>query len=137
MLRDIPNSEMPNIAVAVIQETNENRELEWNVYFINYSPLELTGVLVSSKGWGEIDGEQKETSVLRHFLDKVEPLSYVKIEPIQEDVFVLFNQYWVSAYNHSEMIEYKFIFAPNSIDLDKAEQVSLINKKGIVIFAQN
>ena len=109
----------------------------WNVYFINYSAVELSGVLVSSKGWGMIDNEEKETSVLRHFLDKVEAMSYVKVEAIQEDVFVLYNQYWISAYANNQMIDYKFIFVPNSISAENAELVSLVNQKGVVLFAEN
>jgi len=137
MLKDIEQIELPTIAIAAIQEPNDQEELVWNVYFINYSAIELSGVLVSSKGWGMIDNEEKETSVLRHFLDKVEAMSYVKVEAIQEDVFVLYNQYWLSAYANNQMIDYKFIFEPNSISSENAELVSLINQKGIILFAEN
>lgn len=137
MLKDIEQIELPTIAIAAIQEPNEQEELVWNVYFINYSAVELSGVLVSSKGWGMIDNEEKETSVLRHFLDKVEAMSYVKVEAIQEDVFVLYNQYWISAYANNQMIDYKFIFVPNSISAENAELVSLVNQKGVVLFAEN
>jgi len=137
MLKDIEQIELPTIAIAAIQEPNEQEELVWNVYFINYSAVELSGVLVSSKGWGMIDNEEKETSVLRHFLDKVEAMSYVKVEAIQEDVFVLYNQYWISAYANNQMIDYKFIFVPNSISAENAELVSLVNQKGIILYAEN
>ena len=137
MLKDIEQIELPTIAIAAIQEPNEQEELVWNVYFINYSAVELSGVLVSSKGWGMIDNEEKETSVLRHFLDKVEAMSYVKVEAIQEDVFVLYNQYWLSAYANNQMIDYKFIFEPNSISAENAELVSLVNQKGIILYAEN
>ena len=137
MLKDIEQIELPTIAIAAIQEPNEQEELVWNVYFINYSAVELSGVLVSSKGWGMIDNEEKETSVLRHFLDKVEAMSYVKVEAIQEDVFLLYNQYWMSAYANNQMIDYKFIFVPNSISAENAELVSLVNQKGVVLFAEN
>ena len=137
MLKDIEQIELPTIAIAAIQEPNDQEELVWNVYFINYSAVELSGVLVSSKGWGMIDNEEKETSVLRHFLDKVEAMSYVKVEAIQEDVFVLYNQYWMSAYANNQMIDYKFIFVPNSISAENAELVSLVNQKGVVLFAEN
>jgi len=137
MLKDIEQIELPTIAIAAIQEPNDQEELVWNVYFINYSAVELSGVLVSSKGWGKIDNEENETSVLRHFLYKVEAMSYVKVEAIQEDVFVLYNQYWMSAYANNQMIDYKFIFVPNSISAENAELVSLVNQKGVVLFAEN
>jgi hypothetical protein len=137
MLKDIQSTEIPNIAVAAIQEFNENQIPEWYIYFINYSGINLSGVLISSKGWGNIDGKEKETSVLRHFLDHVDAMSYQKVEAIQSDVFCLYNQYWMSGYANDYMIDYKFIFEPNSIDADKLEMVSLINQKGIILYAQN
>jgi hypothetical protein len=137
MLKDIEQLEMPNIAIAAIQEPNDQDVLVWNIYFINYSSFDLSGVLVSSKGWGTINNEEKETSVLRHFLDKVDAMSYVKVEAIQEEVFVLHNQYWVSAYANNQMIDYKFIFEPNCIAEENAELVSLVNQKGVVLYAKN
>ncbi len=137
MLKDIQTSEIPSIAIAAIQEFNENQIPEWYIYFINYSSIHLKGVLISSKGWGEINGEEKETSVLRHFLDQVDAMSYTKVEAIQPEVFGLYNQYWMSAYANENMIDFKFIFEPNTIDEINFEMVGLINQKGIILYAEN
>jgi hypothetical protein len=39
MLKDIEQIELPTIAIAAIQEPNDQEELVWNVYFINYSEI--------------------------------------------------------------------------------------------------
>ncbi len=136
MLKDIKSTEIKDIAVAVIHELNpETSVMVWNVYLLNYSNQLLEGVIVSSHGWGNINGEEKKTSQLRHFLKEIEPLSYSKIEPITEDVFGLNNQYWFSGFINGQMIDHKFIFEPNCIHENKTELISLINQKGIIIYS--
>jgi hypothetical protein len=133
MLKDIVTESLPGVAVAVIRELNDSKDWEWNVYAINYSKAHLSGVLVSSKGYGWHEGEEVKTSTLRHFLDQLPPLSYIKIEPIQEDVFKLNNEYWMSYYANETMYERKYIFEPNTIAIEHLEVVSLVNELGILI----
>jgi hypothetical protein len=47
----------------------------------------LENVLVTSKGYGEKDGEQVKTSTLRHSFPLIEANSYKLIEPIDEQTF--------------------------------------------------
>ena len=134
MLKDIETEGIKDIAVAAIHELNtETSMMVWNVYLINYSKNLLEGAIVSSHGWGTINGEEKKTSQLRHFLKEVEPISYKKIEPITEDVFGLNNQYWFSAFIDGKMVDYKFIFEANSINENNIELISLINQKGVIV----
>lgn len=136
MLKDIEKKEVKNIAVAAIHELNPDTSvMVWNVYLINYSNNLLEGVIVSSHGWGTIEGEEKKTSQLRHFLKELEPISYKKIEPITEDVFGLNNQYWFSGFIEGNMVDYKFIFEANSINENKTELISLINQKGVIVYS--
>ncbi len=136
MLKDIEKKEVKNIAVAAIHELNPDTSvMVWNVYLINYSNNLLEGVIVSSHGWGTIEGEEKKTSQLRHFLKELEPISYKKIEPITEDVFGLNNQYWFSGFIEGNMVDYKFIFEANSINENNTELISLINQKGVIVYS--
>jgi hypothetical protein len=90
-------------------------------------------VLVSSKGYGIIDGEKRESSALRHFLDTIEPLSYLKIEPIIEDVFLLNNEYWLSFYLNGRIYDRKFVFIENTIVKDRLQHINIIDKNGILL----
>ncbi len=133
MLKDIKQESYEGVAVAVVHELNDEMEMVWNVYAINYTQHLMYGVLVSSKGYGIIDGEEKKTSALRHFLDEIPALSYVKIEPIQAELFLISNEYWMSYYIQDKIYERKYVFEPNSIAEENLETVSLLNKPGILL----
>jgi hypothetical protein len=133
MLKDIVEESFDGLAVAIVHELGDEMEMVYNVYAINYSKDTLDSVLVTSSGSGRVNGEDKKTSDLRHFLETIEPLSYVKIEPIPETLFVLNNAYWISFYVAGKIFERKFIFKENTITENSLETVSLINKPGILL----
>ncbi|OYU95697.1 MAG: hypothetical protein CFE21_11200 [Bacteroidetes bacterium B1(2017)] len=133
MLKDIDVESLDGVGVALVNEPNAEGVMVWNVYVVNYSMLQIEGVLVSSKGYGTINGEAKTTSVLRTFLDTIDALDYSKIEPIQEELFVLTNEYWLSYYAQGKMYERKFIFKENSVQQETLEKVGLINMPGILL----
>lgn len=133
MLKDIDEPQFDGVGVAVVHETNEKDEWIWNVYLINFNNETLTGVLVTSKGYGMIEGEKRESSTLRHFLDTIEPLSYIKIEPIIEDVFVLNNEYWLSFYLNGKIYDRKFVFIENTITKERLQHINIIDKNGILL----
>lgn len=133
MRKDIEIPVVTDIAVAVVNEVNELNESEWNVYIINLKNRLIEGVLVSSRGYGEIKNEVRRTSELRHFLDSMEPKSFKKIEPIMEDVFMLNNEYWVSFYLEKQMFDKKFIFLAESIRKENCINIPVLNKPGVLI----
>lgn len=133
MKKDIEIPVMKDVAVAVVSEKNELNQDEWFVYLVNLKEKPIEGVLVSSRGYGEIDQEKRNTSELRHFLDKVNPKSYVKIEPIMENVFPLNNEYWVSFYQENKMYDKKFIFLAETIKPENFVKVPVLNKRGVMI----
>jgi hypothetical protein len=122
-----------NVAVAIIKEKNELNETVWNSYLINMKDVKLEGVLVTSTGYGQINDEKIRTSTLRHFLDEVEPKSFVKIEPIIEEVFGVNNEYWLSFYLDHKMYDKRYVFLAESITEANFTMVPIINKKGVMI----
>lgn len=129
MLKDIPNTKVENVAIAVIYEGED-----WNVYLINLSETDIKNVLVSSKGYiTHEDGSQTKTSELRHALGDVSAKSYAKVEPIIENVFGLHNQYWVSFFVNEEMLDKKYIFLAETIKKENFVNIPIINKKGVMI----
>ena len=128
MKGDIQYPEVRDVSVAAILD-----DTDWGVYLINQKDVPLEGVLVSSRGYGKIGDEDVETSVLRHFLDMVAPKSFVKIEPIMEDVFRLSNEYWLSFYIDGVIYDKKFIFLPETINSTFFSTVPIIGKKGVLI----
>ena len=117
-----------DVYVAIAKEG----DADWNVYLINKSDKELSNVLISSRGYGEIDGVKKSTSVLRHHFEDLKPNSSLVVEPILTDLFQLFNEYWVSYYIDKKIYDKKYVFAPGSFSEDNMIDLPVINLKGIL-----
>ena len=133
MLKDIPKLVVENIIVAIVPEDNEVGEQIWNVYLVNLYDQKIEGVLVSSKGYGNRNGEDVKTSTLRHFIGAIEPKDYAKIELIIKDVFGLSNEYWISFYLGKDMYDKKYVFLPESITEENLTAIPVLNKKGVMI----
>lgn len=134
MLKDIHRPAVENIVMAVVQEADEETgEPVWNVYLINLYDKEIKGVLVASKGYGQLEGKDVKTSVLRHLIDEVGPNDYARIEPIMTNLFGLSNEFWVSFYLDKQIFDKKYVFLPESIREENFTVVPVINKRGVMI----
>lgn len=132
MKKDIQRPKVENVAMAVVKET-DGHEPAWGVYLINEKNIPLTNVLVSSKGYGMINGKEVKTSQLRHFLEDVEPMSFAKVEVMVPEVFALTNQYLLSFYIDRVIFDKKYIFLAESIIDDNLVNIPLINRPGVLI----
>lgn len=133
MRKDIHPPKVEGVAMAVVREKDEDGEDAWFVYLINRNAYAMENVLVSSRGYGEIAGESRRTSELRHHLDALGPRSWARIERIVEAVFALSNQYWLSFYMGGELHDKKYIFLAGSIDEANFTTVPLMDKRGVMI----
>lgn len=141
MKKDIHLPKVENIAVAIVKEDSA-----WNVYLLNLKKKDIEGVIVASKGYGKKlartgrssqglskKEEKVNTSVLRHFWEKIPAKSFVKIEPIMNELFQLSNEYWVSFYQNKMMYDKKYVFVAGSIAEKNLIAIPLMNKKGVMI----
>ena len=133
MQKDIDRPEVKDIAVAIVKEKNEKEEDLWNVYLLNLKKEKIENVLVTSRGYGSLKGEDVKTSTLRHFLDSIEPMSFAKIEPIIENLFGISNEFWVSFYVKKTIYDKKYVFLAESIRKEHLVDIPLIGKKGVMI----
>ena len=133
MIKDLPENSVEDVAVAVVLESESPGAQHWNVYLINLKNERIETVLVSSKGYGLKDGEDVKTSVLRHSMGNIEARGYAQIEVIDEQVFGLTNEYWLSYYINGTIYDKKFIFLPESIIESNLIRVPVINKPGVMI----
>lgn len=131
MIKDIVFPEVEDIAIAVVQEIEGLDEYE--VYLINLKFADISNVLVASTGYGVIDEQPKKTSTLRHFFDEVKQHDFIKIEPIQKEVFGLSNEYWVSFTLNNQLYDKQFVFLPETIINSNFVNVPLVGKKGVLI----
>lgn len=133
MKKDIPFPEVEDIAVAVVSQTNDKGAIDWYVYFLNLKNEDITNVLVSSRGYGTLDGEEIKTSTLRHYFENIPAQSAVKIELIMENVFGLSNEYWISFYIGKNIYDKKYIFLPESIIRENFTQIPILETQGVMI----
>lgn len=133
MRKDIHSPKVEGVAMAVVQEPDEEGEPAWYVYLVNQNDFALENVLVSSRGYGEISGETRKTSEMRHFIGELGPKNWARIERIVEDVFALSNQFWLSFYIGRELHDKKYIFLPESIQEENFTTVPLMKKRGVMI----
>lgn len=133
MRKDIDAPKVEGVAMAVVKEQDEEGGDAWYVYLINLRNEALENVLVSSRGYGELAGEPRKTSEMRHFLEHLGPRSWARIERIVEDVFGLSNQYWLSFYIGRVLHDRKYIFLPESIQEQNFTNVPLMDQRGVMI----
>lgn len=133
MKKDLPENIVSDISIAVVLESESPAGKVWNVYLINEKKVPIKNVMVSSKGYGVKDDKEVKTSILRHFIGDIDPRDYAKIEAIDEQVFGLTNEYWLSYYVDGVIYDKKYIFLPESIIDDNLIKVPVLNKPGVVI----
>jgi transcriptional regulator of heat shock response len=133
MKTDLPENIVEHVLIAIVLDSATPEAKLWKVYLINLKDQALETVLISSKGYGEKDGEKIKTSVLRHSLGNVEAKSFIQVELIDEQVFGLTNEYWLSFYLGNQIYDKKFIFVPESIVETNMIRIPLLNKAGVMI----
>ena len=135
MREELLGPKVENVAVAVVQESNESNEICYNVYLLNLREDIMEGIIITSKGYGEntLTGEKVKTATLRHCLEIMLPNEAAKIEPIVEEVFGIANEYWVSFWADNIMYDKKFIFPAESINEKNIKVIPQLGLKGVII----
>jgi hypothetical protein len=131
MKKDIDFSPVTGVKLA-IAKTETSTGTEWSVYLINLNLIELKTVMITSKGYGILDGEKRKTSTLRHLIEELGAQSVSKIEPIDPAVFALTNEFWVSYYILDQIFDKKFIFTSGSFDPVHLRMIPEIGLEGIL-----
>lgn len=131
MKKDIHIPKVAGVEIAIVKDEIIGDD-NWKVYLLNKNDFKLENVLVSSRGYGQIDGEDRKTSVLRHLIGKVNANDYALIEPIDPNVFVLSNEYWVSYYVGTEIYDKKYVFVAGTIKDENLIDIRMIGKRGVL-----
>ncbi len=128
MKKDIEIPIAKDVHVAIVHEWNEEYlSKDWNTYVLNNRTTPIDMVLIVSKGY---DGDRK-TSIMRHAIGAVEAKSFEKIEMLQEDLFALNNEFFVTYYADNKIYEKRFLFEKNSISKKELSTIPLLEKDGI------
>lgn len=131
MLKDIQENISEGVTLAAVYELDHEQQMVWNIYLLNYKNVPIEGVLIMSRGFGEKNGEEVTTSTLRHVVEKIPEQSIARIEPINEDVFQLTNEYLVTYYEGNTLFEKTFTFESYSISQKNLVFITFIGQQGI------
>jgi hypothetical protein len=132
MLKDIHRPKVENLAIAIVPPEDNKEEL-WDVFLLNLEEEAIRSVLIVSKGYGEVGGEQKRTATMRYFYEEIPPLAVVRVEPIQPAVFELANEFWVSYSLRDELYDKKYVFVRGSIENQHFTLIPFLNRQGVMI----
>lgn len=133
MKKDILQPLVEGISIAVVLENEDPQARTWKVYLLNQRREDIENVLVASKGYGTLGNKEVKTSTLRHSLGTVHAQTAAPIELIDETVFGLANEYWVSFYIDAQLFDKKLVFMPESIVDSNLIRIPLLNKPGVMI----
>jgi hypothetical protein len=131
MKKDILFPQVVGVHIAVAHGENESEHL-WQVILINDNKHAIENITISSRGYGNVDENYVETSVLRHFFPALAGKNYQTIELIDPAVFKINNEYWVSYFVGQQMYDKKFIFVPESIVHKNLTFIPILQKEGIL-----
>lgn len=129
MREDIEVPESTDVYVIAINEWNEDKAYkQWDVYLVNLKEEPIETVLILARGYSDTH----KSSTLRHGLGDIPAGHKRKIEMIEDQVFILTNEYLVTYFYEGKMIEKTFSFSPNSIT--EENQITLKNSeyKGVI-----
>jgi hypothetical protein len=132
MKADIPQPPVRGVFLALVIEP-DFPDTPYTAYFINENMQDLSNAMVVSKGYGEVHGQQIQTSTLRHFYECIEAQSVQRIEPISAEALELTNEYWISYFIEGQVFDKKFVVLPGSTELGMEREIPFLGKAGILI----
>ncbi len=133
MKKDLPENIVEGVAIAVVLEDENIEARSWKVYVLNLRESQIQNVFISSKGYGTLNGEQVKTSVFRHFIGNLDSQKFAAIELIDEKLFAINNEFWLSYYINGEIFDKKYIFLTESVSESNFIRIPYINKPGVMI----
>ncbi|WP_378180566.1 hypothetical protein [Aquimarina sp. SS2-1] len=130
MKKDIEIPIVKNVYIAVLKEWNEEfGGYDWNSYIINDQETPIEMVMVVTKGF---DTERK-TSLLRHGIGTVNAKSSAKIEMIQEELFVMNNEFSVTFFSEGKLYDKKYLFRKNTINEKAFRDLPVMQQRGVLV----
>jgi hypothetical protein len=133
MKKDIDFLEVVDIGIAIVLEGESEESRNWKAYLLNFKSETISNVLVSTKGYGLLNGAEVKTATFRHSLGSLAPQSFTPIEIIDESLFVIHNEFWLSFYIGDRVFDKKITFLPDTISAVNVDLIPLIMLPGLII----
>ena len=129
MKKDIQIPIAEHVYVAAIHQWDQEKlNKDWWVYLINDQDQALEAVMLVSKGYGE----GLKTSTMRHGFGTLAPKSTTKVELLQEEVFKLNNEFFLTYFQGGKLFERKFVFESYQLTLANTVEIPLMGENGVL-----
>jgi hypothetical protein len=133
MKKDIDFLEVVDIGIAIVLESESEESRNWKAYLLNFKSETISNILVSTKGYGLLNGSEVKTATFRHSLGSLAPQSYTPIEIIDESLFVIHNEFWLSFYIGDRVFDKKITFMADTLSAVIVDLIPLIMLPGVII----
>jgi len=133
MKKDIDFLEVIDIGIAIVLESESEESRNWKAFLLNFKSETINNILVSTKGSGLLNGAEVKTATFRHSLGSLAPQSYTPIEIIDESLFVIHNEFWLSFYIGDRVFDKKITFLADTISAVNLDLIPLIMLPGVII----
>ncbi|HLW14436.1 MAG TPA: hypothetical protein VKX30_02930 [Flavobacteriaceae bacterium] len=129
MLEDLKVPESTDVYIIAVNEWNDDKAYQqWDIFLVNLKEEPIETVLILSRGYSDTH----KSSILRHGLGDIPAGDKRKVEMIEDQVFVLTNEYLVTYFYEGKMIEKTFSFPPNSIKVKNQIKLKDSEYKGVI-----
>ncbi len=132
MKKDINIPKVEGVGIAIVKETVAG-ESAFKAHIVNFNMHQITNILISTKGYGRIGDQEIKTSRFNHFIGVLDTESSKPIEVVSEEVFGLYNEFFVTYYIGRTIYDKKYIFVPESIQEKHFIEISILETKGVLI----
>lgn len=105
----------------------------WEVVLMNVSNSVVQNLIISSSAQGWIDGASMQTDVNRKFVEVLKPQSFVKVEPLKNEVMQLKNTFVVSYSVEGQLFEKTFDFQKGDSTFNALEIIPVLEVEGLWI----
>ena len=130
MKKDIELVNVEDIGIAAVP--GDDPEF-WDIYILNLHEEPISNVLIVASGYGEIDGEQRKSSLMRYFFKEIQSLDIQKIESLPISLFDLTNEYWVSFSLNNYMYDKRYLFVAGSLHPVNFIRIPFLETKGVLV----
>ena len=129
MRKDIVIPEVKDVYLAAVREFNTDFNThDWNAYLINAGEQTLETVIIVSEGFDDLD----RTSVMRRTIAELPPVSYAKIEFLEDSVLRLANYFSVTYFMGSQLFDKRFELPAHSVIEDNATELPVMGREGVL-----
>ena len=130
MKKDIEVPKTEGVKLFAVRDYNEELQEEvWNIFLYNARETPMDTIMIVLRGYTD----DKQTSVMRKTLDRLEAGSYARLEFLRAELLSFRNEYLVTFFYDGKLYEKNFLLQPGQVAEANEEAIENTDLKGIVI----